>query len=79
VGAPQEHQAMTDDPLIHQCCFCDQAIDESDTAAVLITLSSLWARVEAAQSMFSHSACAQERLTAILSPAVPLDIEMFDD
>ena len=70
---------MTDDPLIHQCCFCDRAIDETDTGAVLITLSSLWDRVEGAQALFSHSACAIRKLPTVLSPAVPLDIEMFDD
>ena len=70
---------MTDDPLTHQCCFCDQVINESDTAAVLITLSSLWERVEAVQALFSHSACAKERLAAVLSPAIPIDLEMFED
>jgi len=68
---------MADDPLIHQCCFCGQAIDPSDTAAVLITFSSLWAKTEGAQSMFCHSACAADKLASVLAPAMPFDIEMF--
>ena len=68
---------MSDDPLVHQCCFCARTIDPSDVAAVMITFSSLWGRTEAAQSIFGHSTCAAEKLANALSPAMPFDVEMF--
>jgi hypothetical protein len=55
------------------CCFCGNAIDKSDEEAVELIATNLWAR-EAAQCVYSHSACAEERMAAgQLSPSVLLD------
>ena len=65
--------------MTHQCCYCDNVIERSDTGAVRIHLSGLWGSSrDAAQDMFAHSKCVAERFAPNLSPSVPFDVETFE-
>ena len=65
--------------LEYQCCYCGEAISETDLSALRINLSGIWAgKHGAVQDMFSHSACAAERFGAALHSSVPFDVEAFD-
>ena len=43
------------------CCFCGKDITKEDYAALHLIATNLWER-EAAQSVYAHSRCAEERM-----------------
>jgi hypothetical protein len=63
-----------------QCCICGRGIDDSDHAAVVVSVANLWNREEAgSQDLFAHSACAMAKLAGIFSPEVPFDVAALID
>ncbi len=55
------------------CCFCGCDISKEDYAAVHLIATNLWER-EAAQGVYAHSYCAEERMAAgQFSPDALLD------
>ena len=45
----------------YMCCLCGKVITKEDYAALHLIATNLWER-EAAQSVFSHSHCAETRM-----------------
>lgn len=63
----------------YQCCYCGEAISETDRSALRINLSGIWAGEHGAmQDMFSHSACAAGTFGAALHSSVPFDVKAFN-
>jgi hypothetical protein len=62
------------------CCFCEQAIPETDNGAVSIVLVAMWIKNDPpAQELFAHSACLAEKFATALGPSISFDAEAFGD
>lgn len=65
--------------LGYQCCYCGEAISETDRSALRINLSGiLGGKRGATQDMFAHSPCAAGKFGAALHSSVPFDVEVFE-
>ena len=60
----------------YACCFCGNAIEQADKAALQLIATNLWSR-KTAQSVYAHSACASANMAkGQLSPEELLDGEL---